>query len=68
MNHTARAPKRPLQIPNIVKYQPLPSAFNRGCKTATPAAAMAHLVMLAAAAAVLGLSGNTSTRRVLYIV
>ena len=62
---TATAPNPPLQTPKTEKYHPLPTASSSGCKTATPAAAIAQRVTLAAAAAVLGLSGKTSTNSAL---
>lgn len=52
MRQTAATPQLPLQTPNTVKHQPLPAAFISGCRTATLTAAIAHRVMLAAAAAV----------------
>lgn len=66
--NTATAPKALLQSPSTVKYHARPAASINGCKMATPAAAIAHLATLVAAAAVLGLSGNVSTSNALYVV
>lgn len=65
MHQTAAAPHTALMMPRAVKYHPSPAASIRGCRLVTPIAAMAHRVMLALAAAVLGFCGKISTNNVL---
>ena len=64
-HQTAIAPHTALSIPSVVKYHPSPAASSRGRTMLTPIAAMAHLIILAVAAAVLGLFGKLSTNNVL---
>ena len=64
-HQTAAAPQTALQIPSAVKYHPSPVASRSGRKILTAVAAIAQLVILAVAAAVLGLLGKTSTSKVL---
>ena len=60
-------PPPPLSIVTIVTNQPLPTFSIRGCRTAIATAERTHLTVLPAAAAMLGLSGNTSTSSALNV-